>query len=117
MTLPIDDNYATVAAEFDVNEIAQKLGLTASTLSQATFFAQESDGNTATNSTATAPGHWFGKDGKVVEWGETAYVFSEADLSKGVLAVGHYPNRVKDGEKYSFTQGLSYNGKRQFPRG
>ena len=41
----------------------------------------------------------------------------EADLSKGVLAVGHYPNRVKDGEKYSFTQGLSYNGKRQFPRG
>jgi len=64
-----------------------------------------------TNSTATAPGHWFGKDGKVVEWGESAYVFSEADLSKGTLAVGHYPNSVKDGEKYSFTQGLSYNGK------
>ena len=111
VTLPIDDNYATVAAKFDVNEIAQKLGLTAATLSQATFFAQESDGNIVTNSTAIALGHWFGKDGKVVEWGESAYVFSEADLSKGTLAVGHYPNRVKDGEKYSFTQGLSHNGK------
>jgi hypothetical protein len=111
VTLPIDDNYATVAAKFDVNEIAQKLGLTAATLSQATFFAQESDGNIVTNSTAIALGHWFGKDGKVVEWGESAYVFSEADLSKGTLAVGHYPNRVRDGEKYSFTQGLSHNGK------
>jgi len=46
----------------------------------------------------------------VVEWGETAYVFSEADLSKGTLSIGHYPNRVNSGDKYSFTQGLSYNG-------
>ena len=111
VTLPIDDNYATVAAKFDVDEVAKKLGLTAATLSQATFFAQESDGNIATNSTATAPGHWFGKDGKVVEWGESAYIFSETDLSSGTLAIGHYPNRVSNGEKYSFTQGLAYNGK------
>lgn len=111
VTLPIDDNYATVSAKFDVDEVAKKLGLTAATLSQATFFAQESDGNVVTNSTATAPGHWFSKDGKVVEWGETAYVFSETDLSNGTLAIGHYPNRVSNGEKYNFTQGLAYNGK------
>ena len=111
VTLPIDDNYATVAAKFDVNKIAQKLGLTAATLSQATFFAQENDGNIVTNSTANTPGHWFSKDGKVVEWGETAYVFSEADLANGTLAIGHYPNRVNNGEKFNFTQGLSYNGK------
>uniref|UniRef100_UPI002629472B DUF4859 domain-containing protein n=1 Tax=uncultured Fibrobacter sp. TaxID=261512 RepID=UPI002629472B len=111
VTLPIDDNYATVSAKFDVNEVAGKLGLTAATLAQATFFAQEAGGNTITRSTATEPGHWFGKNGDVVEWGENAYVFSEADLTDGILAIGHYPNRVSNGETYSFTQGLSYGGK------
>jgi hypothetical protein len=110
-TLPIDDNYATVAAKFNASEVAKKLGLTATTLTQAQFFALESDGNIVTNSTAKEPGHWFSKDGKVVEWGETAYVFSETDLSSGTLAIGHYPNRVSNGEKFNFTQGLSYNGK------
>jgi hypothetical protein len=111
VTLPIDDNYATVSAKFDANEVAKKIGLTAATLSQATFFAQESDGNAVTQSTANAPGHWFGKDGKVAEWGENAYVFSEADLASGIFAIGHYPNRVSNGETYRFTQGLSYKGK------
>ncbi len=111
VTLPIDDNYATVSAKFDASEVAEKLGLTVATLSQATFFAQEPDGNVVTQSTANAPGHWFGKEGNVVEWGENAYVFSEADLASGILAIGHYPNRVSDGETYRFTQGLSYNGK------
>ena len=109
--LPIDDNYATVSVNFDASEVATKLGLTAATLSQATFFAQEPNGNTVTQSTANAPGHWFGKEGNVVEWGENAYMFSEADLANGTLAIGHYPNRVSNGDKYSFTQGLSHNGK------
>ncbi len=111
VTLPIDDNYASVTAKFDVSEVASKLGLTAATLSQATFFAQEAGGNTVTQSTANEPGHWFGKNGNVVEWGENAYVYSEADLASGTLSIGHYPNRVSNGDKYSFTQGLSYNGK------
>lgn len=107
VTLPIDENYAPVVASFDVDDVAQKLGLKASALSEATFFAQEPGGNKVLRSTANAPGHWFGSDGKVVEWGENAYVFSEADLSKGTLSVGHYPNRVSNGETYSFTQGIS----------
>jgi hypothetical protein len=111
VTLPIDDNYATVSIQFNADEVAAKLGLTVATLSQATFFAQEPNGNTVTQSTANAPGHWFGKEGNVVEWGENAYMFSEADLANGTLAVGHYPNRVSNGDMYSFTQGLSYNGK------
>ncbi|OWV19043.1 DUF4859 domain-containing protein [Fibrobacter sp. UWB3] len=110
-TLPIDDNYATVSAKFDISEVAKKLGLTIATLTQAQFFALESDGNIVTNSTAKEPGHWFSKDGKVVEWGETAYVFSEADLANGTFAIGHYPNRVSNGDKFNFTQGLTYNGK------
>ena len=111
VTLPIDDNYATVSAKFNASEVAKKLGLTTATLTQAQFFALENDGNIVTNSTANTPGHWFSKDGKVVEWSETAYVFSEADLANGTLAIGHYPNRVSNGEKFNFTQGLSYNGK------
>ena len=110
-TLPIDDNYAPVTATFDVAEVASKLGLTANTLTQATFFAQEASGNKVTESTANAPGHWFGKTGNVVEWGENAYVFSEADIAKGTLSIGHYPNRVNSGDTYKFTQGLQYNGK------
>ena len=111
VSLPIDDNYTPVTVNFDVAEVAAKLGLSASTISLATFFAQESDGTVVTKSTAKEPGHWFGKDGSVVEWGENAYVFSEADVSKGTLSIGHYPNRVNNGETYSFTQGLSYSGK------
>ena len=111
VTLPIDDNYAPVTATFDVAEVASKLGLTANTLTQATFFAQEASGNKVTESTANAPGHWFGKTGNVVEWGENAYVFSEADIAKGTLSIGHYPNRVNSGDTYKFTQGLQYNGK------
>lgn len=112
VTLPIDDNYAPVTVNFDVAEVAAKLGLSASTISQATFFAQAPDGTIVTESTAKEPGHWFGKDGSVVAWGENAYVFSEADVSKVTLSVGHYPNRVNNGETYSFIQGLSYNGKK-----
>ena len=111
VTLPIDDNYATVKATFDVKDVASKLGLTAATISKATFFALEPDGGTNTTSTATGDGHWFGKNGSVVEWGENAYIFSEADIAGGTLSIGHYPNRVSNGETYSFTQGLSYNGK------
>ena len=111
VTLPIDDNYAPVTASFDVAAVASKLGLTATTLTQATFFAQEPSGNNVTESTANAPGHWFGKTGNVVEWGENAYVFSEADIAKGTLSIGHYPNRVNNGDTYKFTQGLQYNGK------
>ncbi len=111
VTLPIDDNYATVKATFDVKDVASKLGLTEATISQATFFALEPDGGTNTTSTATGDGHWFGKNGSVVEWGESAYIFSEADIAGGTLSIGHYPNRVSNGETYSFTQGLSYNGK------
>ena len=111
VSLPIDDNYTPVTVNFDVAEVAAKLGLSALTISQAAFFAQESDGTVVTKSTAKEPGHWFGKDGSVVAWGEKAYVFSEADVSKGTLSIGHYPNRVNNGETYSFTQGLSYSGK------
>lgn len=111
VTLPIDDNYATVKATFDVKDVASKLGLTEATISKATFFALEPDGGTNTTSTATGDGHWFGKNGSVVEWGESAYIFSEADIAGGTLSIGHYPNRVSNGEIYSFTQGLVYNGK------
>ena len=46
-------------------------------------------------------------------FGETTIndIIREADISKGTLSIGHYPNRVNNGETYSFTQGFSYNGK------
>jgi len=111
VTLPIDDNYASVTASIDLNAVASALGLSASELSRATFFAVEPSGAQNETSTANAPGHWFGKNGEVVTWGETAYTFAEWNLAAGTIAIGHYPNRVSNGEKYSFTQGLKSGDK------
>ena len=107
--LPIDDNYAAVNVQFDAAEIAQKLGI--DNISKATFIAKESNGNITAKYTALAPGHWFDNQGNVTDWGENAYVFGEAKIESAEIAIGHYPNHVKNGEIYRFTQGFNYNGK------
>ncbi len=110
-TLPIDDNYASVSTNFDANAVAQALGISANELSRAVFFAIEPNGTQNENSTANAPGHWFGKNGEVVNWGENAYLFAEWNLANSTISIGHYPNRVSNGEKYTFTQGLKSGSK------
>ncbi len=94
-TVQISEDYGTTSVDVDVAGLAN-----------ATFFAVDSDKSFNTNSTAKAPGHWFGKNGQVVEWGENAYVFAEWDLNAGKVSVGHYPNRVSAGEVYKFAQGF-----------
>jgi len=110
VTLPIDDNYATASVNFDAAAAKSALGI--NDLSTATFFAVEPSGTENSNSTANAPGHWFDKSGNVVAYGESAYLFSEFNLSAGTANVGHYPNRVSDGEKFSFTQGFKVGNKK-----
>ncbi len=110
-TLPIDDNYASIAVPFDANAVAKAIGLTATTLNKATYFAMDA-GKVNTTSTATAPGHWFAKDGSVTNWAdEDSYAFVEVHLDDASINIGHYPNRAVNGDKFNAQIGLSYNGK------
>ena len=111
VTLPIDDNYAGVDFDLQLASAAKALGVSENEIaSKATYFAM--DGNVEnTNSTANDPGHWFAGDGTVAAYTDTdAIVYSEFSIATGKATVGHYPNRVQNGETYSFTQGLKYNG-------
>lgn len=110
-TVQISEDYGTSVVDFDVQKVATNLGLAAADLGSATFFAVDADGSLNTNSTANAPGHWFGKNGEVVSWGENAYVFAEWNLNAGKISLGHYPNRVSAGDTYTFAQGLRNGSK------
>lgn len=113
ITLPIDDNYASIAFDLHLSEVAQALGISqAEIATKATYFAVESNGTHNTTSTANAPGHWFNANGNVVEYSNAnATIYSEFDLASGKGYVGHYPNRVSNGDVYTIVQGFSYNNK------
>lgn len=110
--LPISEDYASVSFDIKASDVATKLGIATNALDNAKFFAVEPDGSENATTTAEGKGHWFGKNGNVVEWGDNAYVFCEFDFAAGKANVGHYPNRVSNGETYTFKQGLSINGKK-----
>lgn len=113
VTLPIDDNYAGVSFDLKLSEVANALGLGSSEISsKATYFAVNADGSENTVSTANAPGHWFDASGNAANYSDDdATLYSEFNLSAGTGTVGHYPNRVSDGNSYKIKQGLRYNGK------
>lgn len=111
VTIPIDDNYASAAVNFDAADVAAALGLTAATLNEATYFAVD-NGAINTTSTAVAPGHWFTKDGSVANWAdEDSYIFAELDLDQAAIKIGHYPNRASNGDQTEEQIGLSFGGK------
>ncbi len=110
--LPISEDYASVSFDIKASDVAAKLGIATNALDNAKFFAVEPDGSENVTTTAEGKGHWFGKNGNVVEWGDNAYVFCEFDFAAGKANVGHYPNRVSNGDTYKFKQGLSINGKK-----
>lgn len=112
ITLPIDDNYAGVKFGLNLSQVSSALGLSTADMQQATYFAINHDTQAKnTNSTANAPGHWFDSKGNVVDYGESAMIYSEFQFDKDSAVVGHYPNRVSNGDSYSFQQGFTYNGK------
>ena len=59
-------------------------------------------------STANGYGHWFGKTGSVVSYGNTAYVYSEFTPSSLTFNLGQYPGRCKKGDVYTIGQVLQY---------
>ncbi len=68
-------------------------------------------------STSNNFGHWFGKDGAVITWGDEAYFFTESQCEWGASApdadtyadmwnytVGCFPGRTAAGETYKATE-------------
>ena len=112
ITLPIDDNYASVSFDLKLDDVASAFDIPRNEISAVTYFAIDSNGNEDSISTSSGNGHWFDKDGYPENYGANSYLYSELNLATGTAAVGHYPNRVSDGETYAFRQGLRYGSKR-----
>lgn len=83
-------------------EISAALG------SSVVYYGIDTDGSLNPNSTANAPGHWYGNDSQIVNWGNSAYVFSELNLYSMEANIGQYPNRCEPGDNFTIRQALEY---------
>lgn len=83
-------------------EIAQYLG------TDIKYFAINPDNSLDPNSTAFYPGHWFDNTGKVTNWGNNSYIYSELDINNFTVKIGQYPDVCKIGDKYTIKQALEY---------
>lgn len=106
-------DYTATPVAIQVDTIAKFFNLTSAQItaglgSTITYYAINPDGTLDATSTANDPGHWFGKTGNVVAYGEQAYVYSELDLSKFVANIGQYPDRSQNGDSYTIKQALVY---------
>ena len=134
----VNNDYSGVVGTMPGNEILDFLGLTKEefykgmgTCSTGSMSSSQSDNtilfgvanaNSADDlkwvpSTSNNFGHWFGKDGALVTWGDDAYFFTESLCEWGSSApeaetydamwtytVGCFPNRTVAGESYKATE-------------
>ena len=110
-------DYTSSSVQLDSAKIASLFGLTpdqirnmqASTTSDTLrYYALEPNGNLNKNYTANPPGFWFGSDGSVVSWGNTAYVAAEVDMPSYIAYLTQYPGHGKVGDKYVIKQVFAY---------
>lgn len=72
------------------------------------FYGVEPNGTLNPTFTATGYGHWFNSAGNIVNWGTTAYVFSEFNANELTSFIGQYPGRLQTGTTYTIKQALVY---------
>jgi hypothetical protein len=104
--LPITNDYTGITLNVDLDDIAAALDISTSELSASMIQGVNQDGSLYEGNTANGDaGHWFAANGDVVSWNETtAYIFSEWNLSAGTVYIGHFPDKVLDGEIYVINQ-------------
>lgn len=73
------------------------------------YFAIDANGTPNSTSTAIAPGHWYGANGQIVNFGEDARVYAELDMATLQAKIGQYPNRSNPGTNYTIRQALQFN--------
>lgn len=112
--LPISDDYTSVVVDLQGAKVSESLGLKQSEIStKASFYAVEPDGSLNSNTTGEGTGHWFDSKGAVAAWNTNgpSVVFSNVDLSTMTTKVGHMPNLVKAGDKFTIKQAVVYGSK------
>ena len=114
VTLPEGAGYTATPVVVDQAELETAFGLPASEIAtklgtDVTYYAIEPDGTLNPNSTAAAPGHWFGADGHTIFWGDGARLFSELNVNDWVFNIGQFPDRNFAGDTFTLKQSLAYN--------
>ena len=105
--------YDPISVSLDVAKIAEAFASTSSdvfaTLSNSIkYYAINPDGTKNDQSTANAPGHWFDKLGKVTNWGNNSFVYSELKYQNAIANIGQYPNQCKLGDSITIRQALVF---------
>jgi len=100
----IQINSSLIADAFSLSEdeIAESLGTSIQ------YYAINPDNSFDAQSTAIAPGHWFDKSGKVINWGNGSYIYSELNIRDLVFRIGQYPDRCNAGDQITIQQALIY---------
>ena len=114
VTLPEGAGYTATPVAIDQAAMEAALGLSTSEItglmgSTVTYYAIEPNGSLNSNSTAAAPGHWFGADGSTALWGDNARLFSELNVNDWVFNIGQFPDRNVAGDTFTLKQSLVYN--------
>ncbi len=84
------------------SEIGQYLG------NELKYYAINPDNTLDSNSTAFFPGHWFDGEGKVTNWGNNSFLYSELNINDLNVKIGQYPDQCKNGDAFTIRQALVY---------
>lgn len=57
-------------------------------------------------------GHWWNKDGNVIDYGDNNIVFAEFNAGTGIFSIAQHPGRLEEGQVIVIKEGLEYNKKR-----
>lgn len=114
VTMPIANDYRGTAFTINFDQIATGLGISAAAITASMISGMNLDGSLHVGNTANGDaGHWFAANGNVVPWNTTtAFVYAEWSVSGRTVTIGHYPDKVLDGEMYLVRQVLR-SGARQ----
>ena len=111
VALKLDNNYGYASLDLKGDDVAKALGLSKSEIAdKVKFYGVEPDGTLNSRTTGEGTGHWFDADGKIVAWDPngTSMIYSNVDLSTMTTKIGHMPNKVAVGEKYTIKQAVVY---------
>lgn len=112
--LPVSNDYSATTLSVDFAEIASALGISVTEIFGTMIEGVNNDGTIYELNTAQGDaGHWFAANGDVVTWNEsTAYIFSEWDVEAKTVSIGHFPDKVLDGEVYLIRQAVTSGNNR-----
>jgi hypothetical protein len=101
-TISLNTALIEQAFALPASEISQYLG------NEIKYYAINPDGALDSNSTAFYPGHWFDDDGKVTNWGNNSFLYSELNINDLSVRIGQFPELCQNGDEFTIRQALIY---------